>query len=192
MDIELEDGTGFDVLDKLQTIPSNIIFITGYDHYALKAIKYAALDYILKPINIDELISAVGKVKIRSIDNRQYTTAIDIVNDKEIDHLWIAGINSHLKIDFHNILYVEADKNYSHLLCEGGKKHISTITIGVLESMLDQQRFFRVHKSFLINIDKIQQIDSGRGGFVLLLEDNKIPIATRRKAELRKLLIRNK
>ena len=176
LDIEMPGGNGFDILNALEDINFKVVFVTGYDQYAIKAIKYAALDYILKPVDLDELKSAVEKANSEILNQENKIRFLqENYNDssRKLDQIIISTHNNHNIINLDDIVYLEAMDGYSIVFVEPNIKHISSHPIN---------QFFRIHKSHLINCNKVTGFDAGRGGNVSLTNKVNLPIATRRKS----------
>ncbi|MEX0290834.1 MAG: LytR/AlgR family response regulator transcription factor [Flavobacteriaceae bacterium] len=186
LDIQMPRMSGFDVLQQLSPIYFQVIFVTSYDRYAIKAIKFSALDYLLKPVDVDELIGAVSKVKNQLsspgnahhyqsvINNIQYTSG-------KIDKLAIPTFEG---IDFYNtedIIYCQAEGNYTTLFMLLNKKEVVSRNLKDFENLLTGSGFCRVHKSYLINMKHIHKYVRGDGGYVVLSEDHHVDISRRRK-----------
>jgi len=185
LDIEMPGGTGFDILNKLENIDFKVVFVTGYDQYAIKAIKYAALDYILKPVDLDELKAAVEKANSEILDqDNQIKFLQENYNNtsKKPEQIIISTHNNHNIISLDDILYFEAMDGYSIVFVEPDAKHISSHPLNYYEELLPINQFFRIHKSHLINCKKVTGFDPGRGGNVSLTNKLNLPIATRRKS----------
>lgn len=185
LDIKMEDGTGFDLLQQLDPVDFKIIFITAYEEFAIKAFRFSALDYLLKPVDPDELVEAVGKAgKIFQDDfNTQLNTLNDHLNsqDKSTKKLIVKTSNSIHLIDINEILFCESDGGYTELHILGDKRIVVSTTLKEYEDMLTDFGFFRVHRSFLINMKFISRFDKADGGLVILTGDYKVPVATRKK-----------
>lgn len=188
LDVELEDGTGFDVLDGIGDHKPNIIFITGYEHYAIDAIKSSAIDYILKPINIEELQSAIKKAKTLQLEALELQTLQKKIKELEPSFIWLNDNRKSQKIDISTIEFIKADSVYSEVTLETGKVRLTSFSLGHFESKLKEFRFYRIHKSYIINLDKVVEVESGRGGHVVMKSGAKLPVAYRRKSLLKTLL----
>jgi len=185
LDIEMPGGNGFDILNELDEINFKVVFVTGYDQYAIKAIKYAALDYILKPVDLEELKMAVEKAKINIADQEDKINFLQSkFNDssKEFDQIIIASNHNHYVVNLDDILYFEALDGYSVVVLDSQKTHTSAHPLSYYENLLPSNQFFRIHKSYLINCKKVTKYDPGRGGNVSILSAINLPIATRRKS----------
>jgi two-component system, LytTR family, response regulator len=188
LDIEMPFGSGFDLLERFDQVDFQVIFTTGFDQYAITAIKFSALDYLLKPINIIELKEAVKKAIKKSISSQ------DTMNFKYlIDNLKAAKSGSNkiplpsltgldlVQID--TIVYCEADEDYTHVFLKDGTKKVVTKSIKDFEELLTPYGFFRIHHSFLVNKTYIKKYTKGEGGTVMTDLDIEIPVSRRRKVE---------
>jgi two-component system, LytTR family, response regulator len=184
LDIEMPGGNGFDILKAIENIDFKVVFVTGYDQYAIKAIKYAALDYILKPVDLDELKSALEKAKLAISEQGAKIRFLESAYkkpDHKHDQIIISSHNNHNIINLKDILYLEAMDGFSIVVVEPNLKHTSTHPLNYYEEILPADQFFRIHKSHLINCKKVTGYDAGRGGNVSLSNNFSLPIATRRK-----------
>lgn len=191
LDIELTDGTSFEILSNFPKKNFQVIFTTGHNDYAIKAIKHSAIDYLLKPIQENEFNEAVEKaIQLNgNIANAQkLELMLSNLSKNEFSKIAIHSIDGIEFIDKRNIIYCEADVSYTTFYLEGGKKLVSTNNIKKVESLLLENNFFRLHKSFIVNIDKIQKVFKADGGSVQMQNDDIIQIARRRKEEFMKLL----
>lgn len=190
-DIELGDGNAFDVLSKLNTSPP-IIFTTAYNHFAIKAFKFSAIDYLLKPINIKELVSAVGRARA-SMDSNLYNERLkwfieqnkDRKPLKQIALPTLAGF-SFVEID--SIVRFEAEGSYSRVLLGNKEDYLLSYNLKHYEDMLKDECFFRVHYSHFINLNMISKYVKGNGGYLVMKDGSKVDVASRRKEELMKYL----
>jgi two-component system LytT family response regulator len=188
LDIKMDDGTGFDLLDRLQPVDFRVIFITAYDQYAIKAFRFSALDYLLKPLDPDELAQAVAKAE--HVIQRDFLTQLENLRE----HLSAEGKtmkwiilktfdNIHL-IPVQEIMYCEADSNYIRVYLVNDMMIMITASLKDYEDLLVDSGFIRVHRSFLVNVKYIRRFEKAEGGFVVLDNDVKIPVASRKRDEL--------
>lgn len=201
LDIEMPDGTGFELLKEISSYDFEVIFVTGYNDHAIRAIKVNALDYLLKPLDTDELKTAVNKAKEKikkstnkSTDLSDLLQQINHQNDSpETDKL---AIPTSKGIDFvfiKNIIFCEAQKNYTSFHLVDGKTLVSSKNIGEYEKKLpielttDRSRFFRAHKSYLVNLFYLKSYDN-RESYLELINGKKIPIAQRRRSDFLKIM----
>jgi two-component system LytT family response regulator len=185
LDIELQGGTGFDVLDAFDKIDFEVIFVTAHNHYAIRAIKFAALDYLLKPVDMYEfktaLDKAIRKRVLISQSDFQITVLKDNFKNRRPDMLALPTKDgfSFFKID--DIIRCEADSNYTSFHFTGNRKAVIPKTLKEYESLLEEFNFCRVHSSHLINMAHVKQYLKGKGGFVVMSDGTEIEVAVRRK-----------
>lgn len=184
LDIEMPFGSGFELLEKIKPINFNIIFVTAYDHYALKAIKFSALDYLLKPVDIDELRTAVSK-HLKSANTKtdeNYENLLSNLkttsNDKKIA---IPDGNGIAFVQVSNIIRCESDGNYTRIFLASGKKILASKTLGDYDKLLDSVGFFRVHRSHLINLSHIKKYVKGEKGYVEMSDLSRVEVSRRKK-----------
>ena len=188
LDIQLKDGTGFELLRKLDTIEFKIIFITAFEQYAIQAFRFSAVDYLLKPVDPEDLVGAIAraeqvlkselKVRLAALENN--LTAAEPAHRKIVIR---TADNIHL-IRQDDIVFCEADGSYTHIHLRDNRRIITSRLLHEFDDMLAGSGFFRVHKSYLINLAAIERFEKGEGGFVILAGDHKIPVASRKKDEL--------
>lgn len=181
LDIELPDGLGFDLLKKVSPVRFRTIFITGHQEYALDAIKVSALDYILKPVDQDELRSAV--VRARKIINHEeeqlkILALIENMKGKKVLKRIILKTSEALQIiSVSDILRAEADSNYTHFHLAGGKHIMVSRTLKEYEAMLSGTELIRVHQSHLVNLNFIDKFFRHDGGYILMKDGTSIPVS---------------
>jgi two-component system LytT family response regulator len=193
LDIEMPGGNAFTLLDKLKPLNFEVIFVSAYDNYTLKAIKYSALDYILKPVNIEELINAVNKVSAK-INSQQLQQRIESLmgnlntSKKSLQSLAVPANFGYEFIVINNIIRCEASGKYTYFYMNDGRKIISVKNLKEYEDLLSPDVFFRIHHSHIININFIKRYHKATG--IIEMEDTmKIPIASRRKKEFLSLFL---
>ena len=181
LDIELPDGTGFDLLKRFSQIPFKIIFVTGHHEYALDAIKVSALDYVLKPVDTDELCRAVEKAReIISQEEQQLKLQAlsENLQSKKVLKRIILHTSDHLQlVSVSEIVRAEADSNYTSFTLSDGKHILVSRTIKEFESLLSASGIIRVHQSHLVNINYIDRFVKKDGGYLLLKDSKKIPVS---------------
>lgn len=191
LDVVMPGGDGFQILDAFEKINFKVIFVTSYDQYAIKAIRYAALDYLLKPIDVTELIDAVYKavnIDAGSDSRIKFLKQNINVENSEIKHIVLSGDKNYQIIKLEDILYIEADGNYVIFKMINNVKHVSSHSLSHYEDLLPAAQFFRIHKSYILNTNAVVSIESGRGGMVLLTNQTELPVAFRRKPAFLELL----
>ena len=193
LDIQMRDGTGFDLLDKVKPIESNIIFTTAYDEFALKAFRYNALDYLLKPIDPDQLKKTIAKIREQEQDSDELGKQIDqLFKSLRSDQVKTLALPSQQGIDYIHlteIIYLNASGNYTTFYLSDGRKIIVTKTIKEYEEILPEDLFFRVHQSYIVRADQVKQY-SKEDSSVYVSNGDLIPVAKRRRKEFLEWLVR--
>jgi two-component system LytT family response regulator len=193
LDIEMPVMNGFLMLQELVYKNFELIFTTAYDHYAIKAIRYSALDYLLKPIDIEELKTAVGRAEEKKRDqtsNRQLELLLENLNPKKKNYQRIAvpTVEGLQFINMNDIIYLEANVNYTHIFLNSGEKYIVCHTLKDFEEMLDADIFLRIHHSYIINKNFAEKYIRGEGGQVVLSNGIRLDVAKRKKSEFLKAI----
>ncbi len=184
LDVEMPGGTGFDILNEFEAPDFRVIFVTGYDHYAIKAIRYSAIDYLLKPINLTDLEEAVTRLdKLAKPSKKSLSLLQDNINKdpKDFEQFVVSDNKKHKVLKVDDILFVEAERTYVVFHLSSGQKLVATHPLQYYEEMLPSTSFFRIHKSYLVNCKKVEKLETGRGGPVHLNEGIVLPVAFRRK-----------
>ena len=195
LDVQMPQMSGFDVLQQLMPLTFEVIFVSAHDRYAIKAIKFSALDYLLKPVDVDDLMHAVKKVKERlhqKNNSYQYQSVLNNIQLKSgrIEKLAIPSLDG---IDFFNtddIIYCRADGSYTTLFLKDKPDCLVSKNLKDFENILTESGFCRVHHSFLINLKHVQKYVKGDGGYVLLTDGHHVDISRRKKDEFLSLLDR--
>lgn len=194
LDIQLPDGNSFSLLENIKSIDFRVIFTTAYSNYALKALKCSALDYLLKPVNIDELIVAVEKYKNYK-QNIDYTMGLKALQDnikrenkERIKTIGLATLNEIQFVSIDDIIRLEAASNYTHFHIEGLPKITVSHTLKYYEDILDTAEFMRVHQSSIINLRKVKKYIRGKVGSVVMADGCTIDISPKKKEEFLKAL----
>lgn len=190
LDVEMPGGNGFTLLEKYDKPPFQVIFTTAHDLYAINAIKFAALDYLLKPVNIKELQEAVSKVEKSEEDDEirieQYEALKSNLSQTDKKFTKIALPTSE-GIDFFeadDIIRAEADRAYSNFFIKGGKKIMISKPLKEYEALLEECNFFRIHKSHMVNLNHLKKYVKGKGGYVIMDDESYVDVSVRRKEAL--------
>jgi two-component system, LytTR family, response regulator len=189
LDIEMPDMSGFELLELLNHLSFHVIFITAYDNYAIKAFKYNTIDYLLKPIIVSELITAVDKLVAKAKNNNGTDISIQklletIRTTQSQGKLAINAINEIVYVDVNHIIRLESDSNYTHIILVGGKKIVSSKTLKEFEMVLNPSNFFRTHKTFIINLDHVQKYVKTDGGYIVTKDDFQVPVSREKRTAL--------
>jgi len=193
LDIEMPKKNGFEVLDATKDIPYEIIFTTAYNQYAIKAIRFSALDYLLKPVDADELTYAIQRYKSKHVsDTRQQQIEMLFSNLKNLSQpfhkISVATLEGVIFINTSDILYCEATGSYTILYLGNGEKLTTSRSLKDFEELLYEHSFFRIHHSYLININEMKRYIKGDGGSVIMSNNVELPVSKRKKEEFLKKL----
>ncbi|MBN9292653.1 MAG: response regulator transcription factor [Flavobacteriia bacterium] len=184
LDIQMPDGTGFDLLNSIDDRNFEVIFITAFEEYALKAIKFSALDYVLKPIDSDELRAALTKALgaiDKKVDSEQLETLNFNMQNANRKKLVLKTHESVHVVDLENIIRCEADRNYTSFFLKDGKKILVSKTLKEYETLLSGNQFFRVQQSHLINLNYVDRFDKKNGGSVVMKDGSEVPLSPAKK-----------
>lgn len=183
LDIQMPDGSGFRLLELLGEIDFNVIFTTAFDQYAIKAIKFSALDYLLKPIVPDDLIKAVDKhnERIASPDLAISFQALRENLTPEPRKIVLHTFEGMHVVDTGDIIRCQSDDCYTNFFLDGGKRIIVSKTLKEIEEHLKGKDFMRPHKSHLVNINFIKTVVRNDGGYIVMKDGSEIPISRRKK-----------
>jgi len=193
LDVELNEGTGFQILQQLKPYSFKVVFITGYDTYALKAIKFSALDYILKPVNEIEFQQAIQHAidEINESENQQLQTGVlfeSLQNENQGKKLVLKTMDSLHIVDADDILFCRSDNSYTTFHLADNEKIMVSRSIREYEELLSGHGFFRPHQSFLVNLNHVKKIDKSDGGFIIMKNKKEIPVSIRQKKRLIQML----
>lgn len=194
LDIELHSGTGFDVLQRVKQRNFHVIFTTAYDHYAVQAIKFSAIDYLLKPIDIDELKLAVEKVNKQHETKGNNTAMLEallqsINKPKNIPQSITLATSDGLEfVPLATIIRLEANGPYTTFYMQGNKKIMVSKNLKEYEILLKDYGFFRVHNSHVINMGEVKRMVKSDGGYAVMNDDSEIIISPKKKDEFMQLM----
>ena len=187
LDINMPSEDGFELLDSIKHKNFSVIFITAHNQFALKALKAGAIDYIEKPIDIEDLQTAVGKIivdkeAVANVDYKMIKTLLnEYKNDNKSDIIAVPTLSGYEIIKSEDIIHLEADESYTRIFLTDGKKCISSMTIARYEKVLDTNTFFRVHKSHIINTrHHLKEFNRHEGNMAIMDNGEAIPVARRK------------
>jgi len=186
LDIEMPVMNGFVMLQQLSYKDFDLIFVTAYDHYAIKAIRYSALDYLVKPVEIEELKNAVAKAtanQSRKDRGLQLELLLEYLDKKRPRRITIPTSDGLQFIDLGNIVYLEASNNYTNVYLANQQKYLVTRTLKDFEQILPAETFLRIHHSTIINRDFIEKYIRGEGGQVMMRNGIVLDVSKRKKVE---------
>jgi len=188
LDIKMNDGTGFDLLKKAEPINFKVIFITAFDQYAIQAIKFSAIDYLLKPIDPEDLKHAVTRAE--QMLQQDFSTQLKVLDEnlknqdvKEKKIILRTSDTVHL-VKVSDISYCESDTSYTNFYLADGQNILVSKTLREFEDMLKEFGFFRAHKSFLVNLFAISKFEKADGGYLVMENNDRVPVASRKRDQL--------
>ena len=188
LDVEMPKMNGFEMLEQLPQVNFDIIFTTSYDQYALKAIRFSAIDYLLKPIDRNELQKAVQKVIQRS--QRTISKQVEILMQrihqpaKSISKIALPTMEGLQMIPVDSIIRCKSEGNYTVLMLKNKQKIIVSTVLKDIEEMLDDYSFVRVHRSYLVNLNEVEKYVKGEGGYLLMTDGSMVDVSRSRKEML--------
>ena len=189
MDVNLPDGTCFDILQRLDYKKYKIIFTSAYDKYAINAFRYSAVDYLMKPIKVDEFKEAINKV-ITLNENQNIETLLDNASEIETPKkLALTNSDGTYVIELADLVYIEANGNYSNVYIKNQDRPLLiSKTMKSFESLLKNGSFIRTHHTFMVNTNHIHKFVSKDGGYLILKNGKDIPVSQRKRADIVKFI----
>lgn len=194
LDVEMPGGMdGFELLKKFPVINFEIIFTTAHDHYAIRAIRISALDYLVKPIETTALQEAISRAKEKKQNSKDATQRfLEIIGKntgaERLEHLAVPTMEGLQFVGLNDIIYCEGDGKYTKILMKEKKMIMSSRTLGDFEELLSLYHFFRIHKSYLVNLNHLKKYLRGEGGQVIMEENITLDVSRRKKEELLKIV----
>lgn len=183
LDIEMPQENGFNLLDAFDPPLFKVVFITGHDEYAIKAIKYSALDYLLKPIQLPELKAAIEAARNDISQNRQLELFRELFkNEQRTRRIALPGSREYHVVSFENIIKLKSHENYVTFHMKGEKEYMASHHLQHYASLLPEETFFRIHRSCIINLDHVVKYEKGKGGDLQLTDGSIETVSYRRKA----------
>jgi len=187
LDIMLGDGTGFDVLEIFPDLRSKIIFVTASDEFAIRAFKFAAIDYVLKPYSDEDLKNAIEKAKQHiQPDSEQLSVLKDSISspNQRPKKISLHTLDKIVVVDLDEIVRCQSDNNYTQFFFQDGSKILVTKTLKSFSDMLKNYQFLRVHQSHFVNIKYVKAFIKSDGGYLTLKNKQTVPVSVRKRAEV--------
>jgi len=187
LDIKMPDGSGFDLLNKFNKIDFKVIFITAHEEYAIKAFRFSALDYLLKPIDPSELVTAVEKVSAYQEDNginEQFQAFKENFNNTEMvqDKRIVLKTTENIYVIYlRDVIRCQSEKNYTYFYFTNRERIIVSKTLKEFDDILSEFNFMRIHRSHLINLKFIDRYEKSDGGYVIMTDGSKVEVSHRKK-----------
>lgn len=184
LDVEMQDGTGFDLLDQADTLEFQVVFTTSHDEFAIKAFRYNALDYLLKPIDPDEFKEAIQKISTNrklQFSRKQIEGLLSTNSDKKFERITLATSNGLVFTQTDNISHIESYGNYTFVYLASSERHLVSRNLKEFEEMLPQPPFFRTHQSYIVNTEFVKQVTTSESDVAIMKNGLSVPIARRKK-----------
>lgn len=191
LDIQMPTGTGFDLLEQVKEADFEVVFVTAYDQYAIRAFRYSAVDYLLKPLDPDDLVLAVQRAtraRLQEHGNDRLSGLLDnLKNLTGLPGKLIVPDQSGFEVlELEEIIRAEAERNYTTFVLVSGRKVVSSKPIGHYEEMLQDRSFVRIHNSHLVNLRHLQRYTKGRGGLVVMSDGEELEVSRRKRDDFLK------
>jgi two-component system LytT family response regulator len=184
MDIQLPPYTSFELIPKITNLNFEIVFVTAYQEYAVRALKMAAMDYILKPFKASDIVSAIEKVRNKQNKFGEITGLVKNYFSnlpENFSKIVVHVADGYDIVDIHKIMYIEALDSYSKIKLTGNTSYVASRSLKDFEELLTEKGFYRVHKSYLINVRHMIKIVKGVGASIIMTDGTSIPISARKK-----------
>ena len=184
LDVQIHDQTGFDLLKRFEKIDFQVVFATAYEQYAIQAFRFSAIDYLLKPVDPDDFVQTVERLSQRTTAEPS-TGAFEIASDHfqnlKNGKLTVATSEGKEIFDIPDIVHCEAAGNYTIFTFKNRKPLKDSRTLKKFDEILTKHGFFRIHSAHLVNLDYVKRFENGKNSFVVLKDNSKLPVSTRRK-----------
>lgn len=185
MDINLSNGSGFSVLENVDNLNFNVVFVTAYNQYAIKAFNYSAIGYVLKPIDLEEIRSAIDRARPKSDESQIIKTLLENYSKKEEDRkIAIPESDGITFVKVNEIVRCQSDNNYTNIYLKNGSKILSSKTLKKYQDLLPEELFFRIHQSHIVNLNEVARLLKEEGGYIIMNDGTQLEIARRRKEDL--------
>lgn len=185
LDIKIKNKTGFDLLEKYKDKDFEVIFITAYDQYAIKAFEFSAIGYLMKPVKLDQLRKIIERYtsnvnRLKEDASKRIKILVDNY-DSGIKRICIASVEGFDVLELDKVIRLESDNNYTDFITSEGGKHTTSKTIKEYEDMLSEFGFYRIHQRHIINLREVKSYQKGDGGTITLNDGTELPLARLRK-----------
>lgn len=191
-DIEIIEGSSFEILDALPEINFKSVFATAYGHFAIKAIKYSAFDFLVKPYKSAELLDTLRKLKKEFGQKDNYKEKFELLfnelKGRENRKIAISSLEEVKYVPIHEIVRIEADRSYCKIILKNHVRFISSKNMKHYEALLPERHFIKVHRSHIINLNFVASIIKSDGGFVKLENGHEVPLSRRKKEEFLRII----
>ncbi len=189
LDVEMPRGSGFELLKRFEKVTFKTIFVTAHSHYAIKAIKFAAIDYLLKPVDVDELIAAVEKAKGTNHVQQQYSGLLENLENIRVGKIAVPVRDGVTFVHPRDIIRLQADGSYTHIYT-AKEKYTASKNIKEYDDLLSDMNFFRAHNSHIINLDHVRHFSRIDGYFAIMSDGSSVEVSRRKKDQFLQLMNR--
>jgi two-component system LytT family response regulator len=189
IDILMPDGTGFEVIEKCPAPDFNIVFVTAFEEHALRAFRFSALDYLLKPVNFIELQAAVARFHKKGMNDyslgqsKHVEVARQVFNSPVPESMMLPSLEGFSVVKISDIVRCEADSNYTKVIFSNAKPFLASRGLAYFEELLSDLNFVRIHHKHLVNLAQVRRYHKGRGGYVEMTDGQEVEVSTRKKEE---------
>lgn len=188
LDIQLSDGTGFELLEKLSDTSFNLVFVTAYDRFAIKAFEFSAIGYLVKPLNAGELKKTIDRIREHAAQHRKATMGIKVLienfNAGKIKKIVVPSADGFNVVQLEQISYINSIRNYSEFHLTDGTKIMTSKSLIIYDKLLADHGFFRIHQTYLVNLSHVQAYIRADGGGLKMDTGELLPVARQKKAGL--------
>lgn len=186
LDIEMPVMNGFQLLEKIGAVNFSLVFVTAYDQFAVKAFRYSALDYLLKPIDAKDLQAAVQKAEQRCFPGKEQLAMLkqQVIEKNFPDKIALPFQNGVAFVAINNIVYCESENNYTRFYSTDGQQYMVAKTLGDIQEVLEERNFLRVHRQYLVNLDHIKKYVRGEGNYLIMTNRDSVAVARNQKERL--------
>ena len=186
LDIEMPHMNGFDMLEQFDKLSFEVVFCTAYDQFAIKAFKYSALNYLLKPVDPEDLMETIRRIEDKQSTSSKEQIELLLQNFRQtarpaVQRIALTTGDGMIFVPVQNIMYCQAESNYTNVVMTGGKKIMVSKVLKDIDEALSGSDFFRVHNSYMVNINHISKFVRGDGGYVIMEDGASIGIARNRR-----------
>ena len=192
LDVEMPDGTGFDLLAKFEKLKFSVIFITGHNDFAIRAFKFSAVDYLLKPLDPEDLINALERarqLKDHEIDRFNLMAKINKDDSGKLpERIVLSDVDNLYMVETKDIIRCKSEGNYTYFNLNDGSEILISRTLKEYDEMFGNSQFFRTHQSHLINLNYFSRYNKKEGGFIVMKDGSEVPLAVRKKENLFNLI----
>lgn len=191
LDITMPDGDGFEVLEKTSSLPYEVVFTTAHNEFAVRAFELAALHYLLKPVNVEELLTIIQRYRQKKSSSEERISIAQDALRNTLQKIVLPSLEGLVFVALSDIIRLEADGNYSLFFLKDKRTLLISKPLHHYEQQLAPENFFRVHDKHLVNLEQVKKYVKGRGGYVVMQDDTRVDVSARRKELFLKAITRH-